>query len=211
LRTNALIFLKKFLKYKIPLWFFLVVLIIIIGAYIKGFTSGNSLLGSEKRSYSMVRYLPKVDEQVFLNAGITDIETETNNLKIPWTKIGVPYTEKKAIIILNYDAKLGIKKPISIHKEDSKNYTITIPEFEVIGVALSRKNPYKLYDKEGELLSIGTEDIDTGALTVNKLSNESQKEYLNQYKDLIRESAKNYYDTMFKSIDPDINIKYEFK
>ncbi|TRW74405.1 DUF4230 domain-containing protein [Lactococcus lactis] len=191
MRTNALIFLKKFLKYKIPLWFFLVVLIIIIGAYIKGFTSGNSLLGSEKRSYSMVRYLTKVDEQVFLNAGITDIETETNNLKIPWTKIGVPYTEKKAIIILNYDAKLGIKKPISIHKEDSKNYTITIPEFEVIGVALSRKNPYKLYDKEGELLSIGTEDIDTGALAVNKLSNESQKEYLNQYKDLIRESAKN--------------------
>ncbi len=170
-----MIFLKKFLKYKIPLWFFLVVLIIIIGAYIKGFTSGNSLLGSEKRSYSMVRYLTKVDEQVFLNAGITDIETEANNLKIPWTKIGVPYTEKKAIIILNYDAKLGIKKPISIHKEDSKNYTITIPEFEVIGVALSRKNPYKLYDKEGELLSIGTEDIDTGALTVNKLSNESQK------------------------------------
>lgn len=159
----------------------------------------------------MVRYLTKVDEQVFLNAGITDIETETNNLKIPWTKIGVPYTEKKAIIILNYDAKLGIKKPISIHKEDSKNYTITIPEFEVIGVALSRKNPYKLYDKEGELLSIGTEDIDTGALAVNKLSNESQKKYLNQYKDLIRESAKNYYDTMFKSIDPDINIKYEFK
>lgn len=159
----------------------------------------------------MVRYLTKVDEQVFLNAGITDIETEANNLKIPWTKIGVPYTEKKAIIILNYDAKLGIKKPISIHKEDSKNYTITIPEFEVIGVALSRKNPYKLYDKEGELLSIGTEDIDTGALTVNKLSNESQKKYLNQYKGLIRESAKNYYDTMFKSIDPDINIKYEFK
>lgn len=206
-----MIFLKKFLKYKIPLWFFLVVLIIIIGAYIKGFTSGNSLLGSEKRSYSMVRYLTKVDEQVFLNAGITDIETETHNLKIPWTKIGVPYTEKKAIIILNYDAKLGIKKPISIHKEDSKNYTITIPEFEVIGVALSRKNPYKLYDKEGELLSIGTEDTDTGALAVKKLSNESQKEYLNQYKDLIRESAKNYYDTMFKSIDPDINIKYEFK
>ncbi|MDT2725456.1 hypothetical protein ACI1S3_03255 [Lactococcus garvieae] len=43
----------------------------------------------------MVRYLSKVDEQVFLNAGITDIETEANNLKIPWTNIGVPYTEKK--------------------------------------------------------------------------------------------------------------------
>ena len=41
--------------------------------------------------------------------------------------------------------------------------------------------------------------------------NESQKKFLNQYKDLIRESAKNYYDTMFKSINPDINIKYEFK
>lgn len=194
-----------------PIWIFLLVVVIVIGAYIKGVSERNSFFSSENRSYSMVKYLTKVDEQVFLNAGITDVETEVNNSNIPWTKIGVPYTEKKAIIILNYDAKFGIKKPVSIQKQDSKNYTIVIPEIEVIGISLSKDNPYKLYDKRGELFSMATQDIDTGEITANTLSDGSQEKYLNQYKDTARESAKNYYDNIFKSIDPDINIKYSFQ
>jgi hypothetical protein len=63
----------------------------------------------------MVKNLEKVDEHVFLNVGIQDIETRQNNLKIPWTHIGVPLTEKKAIIILNYDAKLGIKSQLRLN------------------------------------------------------------------------------------------------
>ena len=48
---------------------------------------------------------------------------------------------------------------------------------EVIGVELSKDNPYDLYDSHGELLSGTTEDIDTGKLVANQLSSDRQAEY----------------------------------
>ena len=66
--------------------------------------------GEKSKSYSMVKYLEQTNETVYLNVGIQTVETKSNNTSIPWTKIGIPLTEKKAIIILNYQAKLGVKK-----------------------------------------------------------------------------------------------------
>lgn len=122
----------------------------------------------------MVKYLEEANETVFINVGIQSIETQSNNTSIPWTKIGIPLTEKKAIIILNYQAKLGIK-PVKIKKISENKYTIVVPAYDVIGIELDKKVPYQLYDMSGDLLSISTEDIDTGQLVTNKLSTKKQK------------------------------------
>ena len=204
---NKLNGIKKFLLWKVPLYFlFIVVFVICIIKLIPVMTKGKEY----SKSYSIVNYIEQVNETVFLNVGIQTIETQENNTTIPWTKIGIPFTEKKAIIILNYQAKLGIKKPVKIDKVNDNKYKISIPKYEVIGVELDSKAPYQLYDSSGALLSNSTEDVDTGKLIVNRLSNKKQEAYLSKYNEQMNESAKSYYKTLFQGIDKDAKLEFQF-
>lgn len=170
----------------------------------------HALRSEDKKVFSMVKYIKEVNEQVFLNVGIQEVETQTNNTKIPWTNIGVPLTEKKALIILNYDAKLGIKNAVKIESTGVKSYHIEIPKYEIIGISLDAKKPYELYDSTGELLSSSTADIDTGKLVTQSLTDSKQKKYLKQYGSQIENSAKSYYKSLFKSIDSKIKLTFTF-
>ncbi len=205
---NKLNGIKKFLFWKVPLYFlFIVVLVICIIMLIPVMTKGKEY----SKSYSIVKYIEQVNETVFLNVGIQTIETQENNTTIPWTKIGIPFTEKKAIIILNYQAKLGIKKPVKIDKVNDNKYKISIPKYEVTGVELDSKAPYQLYDSSGALLSNSTEDVDTGKLIVNRLSNKKQEAYLSKYNEQMDESAKSYYKTLFQGINKEAKLEFNFE
>ena len=205
---NKLNGIKKFLLWKVPLYFlFIVVFVIYLINLIPDMTKGKEY----SKSYSIVKYIEQVNETVFLNVGIQTIETQENNTTIPWTKIGIPFTEKKAIIILNYQAKLGIKKPVKIDKVNDNKYKISIPKYEVIGVELDSKAPYQLYDSSGALLSNSTEDVDTGKLIVNRLSNKKQEAYLSKYNEQMDESAKSYYKTLFQSINKEAKLEFNFE
>lgn len=204
---NKLNGIKKFLLWKVPLYFlFIVVFVICLINLIPDMTKGKEY----SKSYSIVNYIEQVNETVFLNVGIQTIETQENNTTIPWTKIGIPFTEKKAIIILNYQAKLGIKKPVKIDKVNDNKYKISIPKYEVIGIKLDSKAPYQLYDSSGALLSNSTEDVDTGKLIVNRLGNKKQEAYLSKYNEQMNESAKSYYKTLFQGIDKDAKLEFQF-
>ncbi len=200
-------------------WLILALLVVVLIVGLIAGSKSNSLFNnqdagiqtSQSTTATMVKNLEKVDEHVFLNVGIQDIETRQNNLKIPWTQIGVPLTEKKAIIILNYDAKLGIKKPVKIKYNDKNQVDITVPKFDVIGVELDKKNPYQLYDDSGNVLSASTKNVDTGQLVSQALSSSKQKHYLKTYKDMIQDSAKDYYSTLFKSTGQETSVKVNFE
>lgn len=167
--------------------------------------------GEKSKSYSMVKYLEQTNETVYLNVGIQVVETKSNNTSIPWTKIGIPLTEKKVIIILNYQAKLGVKKPVKVKKINENRYSITIPKYDVIGIELDQKVPYQLYDASGDLLSLSTEDIDTGKLVINRLSTKKQEMYLAKYKGQMNDSAKTYYKTLFQGINKNAKLEFNFE
>ena len=83
---------KKILGFKLYLWIILLLaLIALVGAFFLRSSSGTSISSSQ----SVVKYIEEVNEQVFLNVGIEHVETKTNNTTIPWTKIGIPFSEKK--------------------------------------------------------------------------------------------------------------------
>ena len=86
----------------------------------------------------------------------------------------------------------------------------SIPKYEVLGIELDKTNPYQLYDSSGELLSYSTQDIDTGTLVAQTLSNEEQEKYLEKYVENINDSAKSYYKALFQSISKDIELEFEF-
>lgn len=189
-------------------------LLVIAGLLVGGFFAfkytGLVKTFSQNTSSSVIQYIEKVKETVFLNVGIQRVETQKNNTKL-FSSLDLPFTEKKAIIILNYQAKFGIKQAVSIESTGENRYQVTIPKFEVIGVELSKVDPYQLYDSSGELLSAFTQNVDTGELVTKSLTNKKQEEYLVKYREQIRESAKEYYTTLFQSINPDIELDFVFK
>jgi len=145
---------------------------------------------SEIKTSINIESIEKVNEVVFLNAGVNEIITETKTTQV--FGFDVPFSRKTALVILNYTAKFGIKSSVKVEQIGEKEYKVIVPKFEVIGVELSKDNPYNLYDNHGELLSGTTEDVDTGKLVTNQLSSDKQAEYLDKFKSEIKESAINY-------------------
>ena len=163
---------------------------------------------SEVKSSINIESIEKVNEVVFLNAGINEIISETKTTQV--LGFDVPFSKKAALVILNYKAKFGIKSSVKVEQISEKEYKVIVPKLEVIGVELSKDNPYDLYDSHGELLSGTTEDIDTGKLLANQLSSDKQAEYLDKFKSEIKESAINYYKTIFSSMDSEVKVTIEF-
>lgn len=163
---------------------------------------------SEVKSSINIESIEKVNEVVFLNAGINEIISETKTTQV--LGFDVPFSKKAALVILNYKAKFGIKSSVKVEQISEKEYKVIVPKLEVIGVELSKDNPYDLYDSHGELLSGTTEDIDTGKLVANQLSSDKQVEYLDKFKSEIKESAINYYKTIFSSMDSEVKVTIEF-
>ena len=163
---------------------------------------------SEVKSSINIESIEKVNEVVFLNAGVNEIITESKTTQV--FGFDVPFSKKTALVILNYTAKFGIKSSVKIEQIGEKEYKVIVPKFEVIGVELSKDNPYNLYDNHGELLSGTTEDVDTGKLVTNQLSNDKQTEYLDRFNSDIKESAINYYKTIFASMDSEVKVTIEF-
>ena len=163
---------------------------------------------SEVKSSINIESIEKVNEVVFLNAGINEIISETKTTQV--FGFDVPFSKKAALVILNYKAKFGIKSSVKVEQISEKEYKVIVPKLEVIGVELSKDDPYDLYDSHGELLSGTTEDIDTGKLLANQLSSDKQAEYLDKFKSEIKESAINYYKTIFSSMDSEVKVTIEF-
>jgi len=163
---------------------------------------------SEIKTSINIESIEKVNEVVFLNAGVNEIITETKTTQV--FGFDVPFSRKTALVILNYTAKFGIKSSVKVEQIGEKEYKVIVPKFEVIGVELSKDNPYNLYDNHGELLSGITEDVDTGKLVTNQLSSDKQAEYLDKFKSEIKESATNYYKTIFASMDSEVKVTIEF-
>ena len=163
---------------------------------------------SEVKSSINIESIEKVNEVVFLNAGINEIISETKTTQV--FGFDVPFSKKAALVILNYKAKFGIKSSVKVEQISEKEYKVIVPKLEVIGVELSKDDPYDLYDSHGELLSGTTEDIDTGKLVANQISSDKQAEYLDKFKSEIKESAINYYKTIFSSMDSEVKVTIEF-
>ena len=194
---------KKFNKFSVLLN---VILIAIIFVGVAFFLPKEQK--SEVKSSINIESIEKVNEVVFLNAGINEIISETKTTQV--FGFDVPFSKKAALVILNYNAKFGIKSSVKVEQISEKEYKVIVPKLEVIGVELSKDNPYDLYDSHGELLSGTTEDIDTGKLVTNQLSSDKQAEYLDKFKSEIKESAINYYKTIFASMDSEAKVTVEF-
>ncbi|MGL4484058.1 MAG: DUF4230 domain-containing protein [Anaerovoracaceae bacterium] len=199
--------IKKFFSVKIYLWITLLILILLAGFYFSGLFKGILISEEKVATNEMVQYIEKADEHVFLNVGITDV-VKKEELNDKLSKV-IPFTEKRKLLIINYEAKLGVKQKIIPVKKGKKKYLIEIPKYEVIGTA-THKGDYELYDEDKGVFSQFTKDVDTGTAVVEAISIENQEKYIEKYKKLLNESAKEYFTALFQAVDKDIVLKFNF-
>ena len=207
--------LKKLLGAKIYVWIVVAILttlfVVAKTSNLIGYIQGKNASNERSQIYTQITSLEKVNETVFLNVGIQKVEMIEKDKKIPGTNISSPLSVKKAILILNYTAKFGIKEGVKVKKISDHEYELTIPKYEVIGVKVpdDPKERYKKYDTSGQLLSGATEDIDTGEYVSKNLSNKEHEAYIKQYKNIITESAEAYYNNIVTSIDPEAKVSFK--
>ena len=208
-------FIRKVLGAKIYVWIVVAILAIffvVAKTYnIIGFFQGKNASDERTQIYTQITRLEKVNQNVFLNAGIQRVELVEKDKKIPGTNISIPLSIKRGVIILNYDVKFGIKEGVKVKKIAEHEYELTIPKYQVLGIELSKssKEQYKILAPSGELLSGATENIGTGEDVVKALSNKEQEVYLKEYKNLITESAEDYYTNIVTSIDPEAKVTFK--
>lgn len=198
--------LPKWFKIKNLAWILALIAVLGAGFYFLGL---SSIPKYSSKSYQMVKQIEKVEETVLLNARIQRIESREEATRIWGVKI--PGSEKKALIILNFTAKFGIKEPAKIHQKGEHRYEVTIPQYKVIGFEFAEEDYYQLYDVKKGLLSSSTEDPNTGEMVANSLSNKEQSKYLKDYKNLLNESAESYYRNLIQAIDPEATVRFVFK
>lgn len=202
---------KKFLTYKIAVWTVLLLIVLIFIGWFKGYFAGTSSNNQKTSISSSVQYIEEAEEVVFLNTGIAKVISKSDSTNIPFTDIDIPLSKKTALIILRYKAKFGIKQPVDIEELGDNSYKVHVPRFEVIGIEQEEENPYEIYDKNGELLSFSTKDIDTGELVSQGLSIKEQETYMKKYEGSIQESATEYYENIIQSISPGAEVIVTFK
>ena len=62
-------------KFTVYVWAIAIAILVFIGAYFLGVSNSNSKGNQTTESYSMVKYIEKVNQVVFLNVGIQKIDT----------------------------------------------------------------------------------------------------------------------------------------
>ena len=180
--------LKKLLGAKIYVWIVVAILttlfVVAKTSNLIGYIQGKNASNERSQIYTQITSLEKVNETVFLNVGIQKVEMIEKDKKIPGTNISIPLSVKKAILILNYTAKFGIKEGVKVKKISDHEYELTIPKYEVIGVKVpdDPKERYKKYDTSGQLLSGATEDIDKESMFLKILVTKNMKPILNSIK-----------------------------
>jgi hypothetical protein len=152
--------------------------------------------------------IEKVKELTFLNVGLEKVISAENSTTV--FGYDIPFSKKTTLVVLKYKAKFGIKEAVRIEENETNDYTVIVPKFQVIGFELDKDSPYELYSSNGELLSSSTKEIDTGELIAQELSTKEQEQYLKDYTNQIKESANNYYETLFKSINPNYKVTVTF-
>ena len=136
--------LKKVLGAKIYVWIVVVILttlfVVAKTSNLIGYIQGKNASDERKEIYMQITRLEKVNESVFLTAGIQRVELVEKDKKIPGTNISIPLSIKRGVMILNNDAKFGIKEGINIRKIAEHEYELTIPKYKVLVIELSNNS-----------------------------------------------------------------------
>ena len=158
------------------------------------------------RDQRTITSLQREEQVVLLSLGIQGI-AERNEKSVIFG-VEVPGSGRATFLQYKFNAKLGIEgKDVTIVPNGEDSFRISIPEFVFIG----HDNPnFKLAAENNGALSWFTPEADTIDMINNILDAEAQQEYIDSNEDILRDQATVFYTSIIESIDPAINLTFDF-
>lgn len=172
------------------------------------------LFGIETRARNteVVNSVTGIREVALVALGIEGIEERNSSGKfeLPLTTVSGPLLGSDRARYVKYDftAKLGVDgSTVKIDESGKDAFTITIPEFEVIGI--QNPNTETILEDNG-ILSWLTPEIEESDISNEVLSEKAHQKYLDEYEELLRAQAEAYYGSIVKSVAPNVTVKFEY-
>ena len=164
-------------------------------------------IGSSSNDSQVVQALERTQEVSLLGLGIEGIKEENRDREIFGQTI--PGTGETLFVRYSFKAKLGLDgKKVKVTSTAPGSYLISVPEFRFIG---TDQPSFKVAVEDNDVLSWVTPDIDQLQMVSEILNSESQRQYLVDNDDLLREQTKVFYNGLIQSVDPDARTEFEFR
>lgn len=205
----------SFFTAKIRLWPVVVVPILVVAALIAAFASGltkalplGTILGGDThdRDSQVIQSVERQQEVALVRLAIQGIDRRDANGKI--FGVAVPASESTTFVQYEFRAKLGLDgERVSVRAAGDGHYVVTVPDFTFIGYDKPHfEDPVKAGAPLSWMFPNGSETD-----MINKiLDEEHQKQYVDQYTDILEDQTKSYYTGIITSVDPAAKIDFEF-
>lgn len=160
----------------------------------------------ESRDSQVVRTIDRLQEVALLSLGIQGIKDDKKERTVfGW---GLPGTSDSSYLQYEFTAKVGIDGAlVRVTKTATDAYTVSVPEFKFIGYS---EPTFKLVVEDGGLLKFLTPDIDKIEMVNAILSESEQERYVSSYAELLQQQAEFFYSNLLHSVDPEIDLTFEF-
>ncbi|MFJ4027899.1 hypothetical protein ACIPWF_11075 [Paenarthrobacter sp. NPDC089989] len=206
----------KFFRAKVLLWPLVLIIMLVIAGMGTAFASGglnalalSSLFSSSstERDTQVVQAVTRVQEVALVSLHIEGVARHESTGEI--LGVAVPASEKTTLIQYKFDAKLGLDgSQVKIVRTGTDSYRVTIPEF--IGIGFDDpvfEDPME----SSEALSWLTPSAVQTRIINNILSDENKRKYITQNEAALKEQAQAFYSGIIASVDPDVDIDFEFQ
>lgn len=204
-----------FFRARVLLWPLVLITLLVVTGMGAAFAFGglNALaLGSlftsnsNERDSQVMQSVTRVQEVALVSLHIEGVARHESNGEI--LGVTVPASEKTTLIQYKFDAKIGIDgSQVKVESTGPESYRVTIPEF--IGIGFDDpvfEDPLE----SSEALSWLTPSAVQTRMINNILSNENKQKYITQNEAALKEQAKVFYSEIIASVDPEIDIAFEF-
>ncbi|MDN4475807.1 hypothetical protein QQX09_08050 [Demequina sp. SYSU T00192] len=161
---------------------------------------------SSSENSLVITAIERTEEVSLLSVGIEGIEEERRSKEL--LGVVIPGSEKSKFIKYSFTLKLGLDGgDVTIDETGENEYTLTIPEFIVIG---NSEPHFETATESNGLLSWATADIDE-LDTVNEVLNAKEfDEAIESNQDVLQDQTQFFYGNIIRAIDPTIEVEFVF-
>ncbi|WP_336641444.1 hypothetical protein [Microbacterium sp. USHLN272] len=158
------------------------------------------------KNTQIVNAVTRTQEVALVTLGIEGIrERKTDDGQILF--LSIP-NSRATFLRYSFDAKLGLDaENVEIEEQADGSFVVRIPSFIVIGI--DNQN-VEVAAESNDLLSWTTAEIDKVEMVNTIFGDDVEAEYLVKNTDLLKDQARAFYSTIVHSIDPDVDLVFEF-
>lgn len=168
-----------------------------------------TLFSQQEESYDsqVINAVDRIEQVALVSLGIQGITERRSNSEL--FGITVPGSGRVTFIQYSFNGKLGIDgEDVTVTPTGENSYLVSIPQFIFIGYD---DLDFKVAAEDNGVLSWVTADIDSLDIVNEVLDGAAQQEYLQGNVDLLEEQAQTFYRSIILSVNPEIQVEFEFR